>query len=91
MRQEIFSGFFTAQILEYLDCNILLMIGAILPWSIQHRVANCLAKLAWKYLHSRRKTTLKNLMICFPEKDAESLYKDGQEVFSIPCLEYLKH
>ncbi|MBF4456145.1 lauroyl acyltransferase [Acinetobacter sp. SK-43] len=59
----------------------LLMIGAILPWSIQHRVANCLAKLAWKYLHSRRKTTLKNLMICFPEKDAESLYKDGQEVF----------
>ena len=44
-----------------------LMLLAILPWSIQWRLAHSLAALCWHLLKSRRKTTLRNLELCFPE------------------------
>ena len=50
---------------------IVLMLLAILPWAIQWRLAHGLANLAWRYLKSRRKTTIRNLEVCFPEWSAE--------------------
>lgn len=48
---------------------IFLMILAILPWAIQYRLGQWLGQLAFRYLHSRRKTTVRNLellsgMVC---------------------------
>lgn len=60
---------------------ILLMIFAILPWTIQWRLAESLSKLAWKALKSRRKTTIRNLELCFPEKSEQQIQKDGKQVF----------
>ena len=50
---------------------LFLMLLAILPWAIQWRLAHGLANLAWRYLKSRRKTTIRNLEVCFPEWSAE--------------------
>ena len=44
---------------------VFLMILAILPWAIQHRLADLLGQMAFKYLKSRRETTLRNLEVCF--------------------------
>ncbi|MCH7313076.1 lauroyl acyltransferase [Acinetobacter sp. ANC 3882] len=60
---------------------IILMIFAILPWAIQWRLADILSKLAWKGLKSRRKTTIKNLEICFPDKSEAQIQKEAKQVF----------
>ena len=57
-----------------------LMLLAILPWAIQWRLAHGLANLAWKYLKSRRKTTIRNLEVCFPEWTPEK-YSNKQNKF----------
>ena len=62
---------------------IILMIFAILPWAIQWRLAESLSKLAWKVLKSRRKTTIRNLELCFPEKSEQQIHADAKQVFSI--------
>ncbi|AOA57213.1 LpxL/LpxP family acyltransferase [Acinetobacter larvae] len=59
----------------------LLMLLAILPWSIQHRLASALGRFAFKSLKSRRKTTLRNLELCFPEWDTEYRYQQAEQVF----------
>lgn len=46
---------------------VFLMILAILPWALQQRLAHVLGRVAFKQLKSRRKTTLRNLELCFPE------------------------
>lgn len=59
----------------------ILMLFAMLPWAIQWRLADFLSKIAWKSLSSRRKTTLRNLQACFPEKtplQIEAKAKQGQ-------------
>lgn len=58
-----------------------LMCLAVLPWAIQWRVARVLGKLCWKLLKSRRKTTLRNLTVCFPEWSPEYVEQQGQLVF----------
>ncbi|EPF88222.1 lipid A biosynthesis lauroyl acyltransferase [Acinetobacter gyllenbergii] len=60
---------------------ILLMLFAILPWAIQWRLAEKLSKLAWKTLKSRRKTTIRNLELCFPEKSELQIQADAKQVF----------
>ncbi|MEN4984093.1 lauroyl acyltransferase [Acinetobacter modestus] len=60
---------------------IILMLFALLPWSIQCRLAKILSNLSWKFLHSRRKTTVKNLSICFPDKTFEEIETDAKQVF----------
>lgn len=60
---------------------VFLMLLAILPWAIQWRLAHGLAKLAWKYLKSRRKTTIRNLEVCFPEWSAEKVQQQAKQVF----------
>lgn len=60
---------------------LLLMLLAILPWAIQRRLAHILANICWKYLKSRRKTTLKNLEICFPEWTIAEREQQGKQVF----------
>ncbi|ENX42816.1 hypothetical protein F887_00986 [Acinetobacter sp. NIPH 2100] len=57
------------------------MIFAILPWAIQWRLAKSLSKLAWKALKSRRKTTIRNLELCFPEKSEQQIQTVGKQVF----------
>ena len=60
---------------------VLLMLFAILPWALQWRIANALGRMAFKRLKSRRKTTLRNLELCFPEwSQAEQLEK-AEQVF----------
>lgn len=54
---------------------------AYLPWAIQWRLAHGLGTLCWKLMKSRRKTTLRNLELCFPEWSAEVRYQQGQQVF----------
>ena len=60
---------------------ILLMLLAILPWCIQHRLATLLGHLAFKGLKSRRTTTLRNLEVCFPEWDATQVQIHTRQVF----------
>ncbi|MCH7306063.1 lauroyl acyltransferase [Acinetobacter sp. NIPH 1869] len=60
---------------------ILLMMFAILPWAIQWRLANNLSAVAWKALKSRRKTTIRNLELCFPEKSKQEIQADAKQVF----------
>ena len=60
---------------------IFLMILAILPWAIQHRLATLLGSISFKYLKSRRKTTLRNLEVCFPEWSTEQVQENAKQVF----------
>lgn len=60
---------------------LFMMLLAILPWAIQHRVATALGRLAFKYLKSRRKTTLRNLEVCFPEWDEAQRQTQAKQVF----------
>lgn len=60
---------------------IFLMILAILPWAIQHRLASFLGNLAFKRMKSRRKTTLRNLEVCFPEWTDEQRHENARQVF----------
>ena len=60
---------------------VLLMLLAILPWAIQYRLAHFLGNLAFKQLKSRRKTTLRNLEVCFPEWSPEQRQENARQVF----------
>ncbi|MFW1858527.1 lauroyl acyltransferase [Acinetobacter defluvii] len=60
---------------------VFLMLLAILPWAIQHRLATLLGNLAFKYLKSRRKTTVRNLEVCFPEWTVEQVQENARLVF----------
>lgn len=60
---------------------IFLMILAILPWAVQHRLAASIGNSAFKYLKSRRKTTLRNLEVCFPEWSEQQLLENARQVF----------
>ncbi|ENW03861.1 hypothetical protein F933_02831 [Acinetobacter beijerinckii CIP 110307] len=60
---------------------LILMFFAILPWALQWRLAEKLSKLAWKTLKSRRKTTIRNLELCFPDKSPSEIQTDAQDVF----------
>ncbi|MEN8382328.1 LpxL/LpxP family acyltransferase [Acinetobacter radioresistens] len=54
---------------------------AVLPWCIQWRIARLLANPAWRFLSSRRQTTIRNLEICFPEKSPDEVELAAKEVF----------
>lgn len=58
-----------------------LMLLAVLPWGMQYRLATLLGNTAFKYLKSRRKTTLRNLEVCFPEWTAEQVQENARQVF----------
>lgn len=60
---------------------IFMMILAILPWSIQHRIAHILGSIAFKYLKSRKKTTIRNLELCFPEWSETEVIENSKQVF----------
>ncbi len=60
---------------------VFLMILALLPWAIQYRLAHFLGNIAFKYLKSRRKTTLRNLEVCFPEWSAQEREDKARQVF----------
>lgn len=60
---------------------VFLMILAILPWAIQHRVATVLGGLAFNRLKSRRETTVRNLEVCFPEWTPEQVQEHARQVF----------
>ncbi len=57
------------------------MILAILPWAIQHRLATFIGNLAFNQLKSRRKTTIRNLEVCFPEWTPEQVQAHARQVF----------
>lgn len=59
----------------------LLMILAVLPWAVQHRLAAFLGNTAFKYLKSRRKTAVRNLEVCFPEWPAAQVQDKARQVF----------
>lgn len=60
---------------------IFLMLLAILPWAIQHRLARLIGNNAFKSLKSRRETTVRNLEVCFPEWSAEQVQDNARLVF----------
>lgn len=60
---------------------VFLMILAILPWAIQHRLGHFLGSVAFNNLKSRRKTTIRNLEVCFPEWTPEQLQANARQVF----------
>ena len=60
---------------------VFLMILALLPWAIQYRLAHFLGNIAFKYLKSRRKTTLRNLEVCFPEWSTQERADKARQVF----------
>lgn len=59
----------------------LFMILAILPWTIQHRLATFLGHIAYDCLSSRRKTTVRNLEVCFPEWSTKEVQQHARQVF----------
>lgn len=59
----------------------LLMILAVLPWAVQHRLAAFLGNTAFKYLKSRRKIAVRNLEVCFPEWPAAQVQDNARQVF----------
>lgn len=60
---------------------LVLMMFAILPWAIQHRIATLLGQFLFKTLKSRRKTTVRNLEVCFPEWSIEEVQTNAEQVF----------
>lgn len=60
---------------------VFLMILAILPWAIQHRLGHFLGSVAFNNLKSRRKTTIRNLEVCFSEWTPEQLQTNARQVF----------
>lgn len=52
-----------------------------LPWLLQRYLAYGLAKLAWVTVKSRRKTTVRNLQVCFPDWSAEKVEQQAKQVF----------
>jgi Kdo2-lipid IVA lauroyltransferase/acyltransferase len=60
---------------------IFLMILAILPWAIQHRLAQILGSIAFKAMKSRRETTIRNLELCFSEWSPEQVQENAKQVF----------
>lgn len=58
-----------------------LMFLTILPWTVQRFFAHGLAKLAWRFLRSRRETTIRNLELCFPEWSADEVQQQSYQVF----------
>lgn len=63
---------------------------SLLPWAVQWRFAKILSNIAWKTLGSRRKTTLKNLNLCFPHKTLEEIELDAKQVFFNGVLGYFE-
>lgn len=57
------------------------MILAILPWAIQYRLGQFLGSVAFNNLKSRRKTTIRNMEVCFPEWTAEQVEANARQVF----------
>ena len=57
------------------------MILAILPWAVQYRLGQFLGSVAFNNLKSRRKTTIRNLEVCFPEWTAEQVEANARQVF----------
>ena len=70
-----------ASLLGYLDWYYFFMLLAILPWALQHRLAKFLGELAFDKLKSRRKTTLRNFELCFPEWDEAERHQKARQVF----------
>ncbi|WP_180190053.1 LpxL/LpxP family Kdo(2)-lipid IV(A) lauroyl/palmitoleoyl acyltransferase [Acinetobacter sp. YH01009] len=60
---------------------VFLMILAILPWAIQYRLGQFLGSVAFNNLKSRRKTTIRNLEVCFPEWASEQVEANARQVF----------
>ncbi|MGN0935408.1 lauroyl acyltransferase [Acinetobacter sp. YH12097] len=60
---------------------VFLMILAILPWAIQYRLGQFLGSVAFNNLKSRRKTTIRNLEVCFTEWTAEQVEANARQVF----------
>ncbi|ENV35274.1 LpxL/LpxP family acyltransferase [Acinetobacter gerneri] len=60
---------------------VFIMLLAILPWAVQHRLASWLGNFAFNKLKSRRKTTIRNLEVCFPEWTPEQVYDNARQVF----------
>ena len=57
------------------------MILAILPWAVQYRLGQFLGSVAFNNLKSRRKTTIRNLEVCFPEWTSEQVEANARQVF----------
>ncbi len=57
------------------------MILAILPWAVQYRLGQFLGSVAFNNLKSRRKTTIRNMEVCFPEWTAEQVEANARQVF----------
>lgn len=60
---------------------VFLMLLAMLPWAVQYRLAQLFGHLAFKYLKSRRKTTIRNLQVCFPEWSEAEVEQQSRQVF----------
>lgn len=54
---------------------------AFMPWLIQRSLGRGLGRLLWRAMKSRRKTTLTNLKVCFPNRTDEDYQRMGREVF----------
>lgn len=54
---------------------------AWMPWPVQRSLGRGLGRLLWRALTSRRKTTLTNLRVCYPQLTEEDHQRMGREVF----------
>ncbi len=59
----------------------LLLPWAFAPWIVQRTLGRALGRLLWNVLKSRRKTTLTNLKVCYPNLSVTDYQQMGLEVF----------
>ncbi len=59
----------------------LLLPWAFAPWPVQRGLGRAIGRLLWKTLKSRRKTTLTNLQVCYPDLSAQDHLNMGVDVF----------
>lgn len=60
---------------------ILLLPWAFAPWPVQRMLGRAIGRLLWNMLKSRRKTTLTNLKVCFPDLSEQDYQRMGLDVF----------
>lgn len=57
------------------------LVAAWIPWPLQRLIGNLLGDLSWLLLRSRRRVTMRNLELCFPQWDASRRAAVGKESF----------
>lgn len=81
LRPQFSSAFFAPKYWGIWLGIFFLLPWAFAPWPVQRGLGRAIGRLLWKLLKSRRKTTLTNLQVCYPDLSPQEHLNMGMEVF----------